>query len=836
MSEGLSPPEARLLLPSASPEGSSLARSLKRPRTAIGKDATAAITAPRKQGDKDRTRDNPQGRRGGESLSAKSGDRMSRQDEGKEVMDVDVSRKSGGGFVESGQVSWRPTCWDIERDRVNVHNRAPSPVADEAAAATKGRGKGGGPTWAGWNSRNAGNKAHGDVAIEDAMRTATTVEHTAPIETSARTSSADDATRSALALERVCSPPSKRPDGSLDANRDRASGNQTSISSEGQQIYSRDEEGSATGSELQIKPRLASADINALGKSDVFEFPGTQEIEEETARTNVLADGSTTPVGNASVADRERGEALWVDPDGVQDDTAGVVMETAGSAVSSGNNTVSSIRRKGASATVPTRHTESAGTGDHSKPGNSPVQQSSEWRPHKGDLVEVERRMTPGVNKPGGTARVVKVDSMTGAVDVRYVVEGGWERGIDPIYVTPAVLDLSEVRRPTLGRCQHCGSLRVDCRQGCEYYTAPPPRSAPPIPSAHLLSPAIRQDSASFDTSPMNSESFGGAETRRKHGGRLGRNRRHRSPTMDRSAIEVARRDEREKRRRRVPDDWDEEGVPMPGSEQEGGVEDQEDVDETPDRDHAETSGSDRGKFASRDRGTRGSGDRRWSERQDWDQFEFTSLGRNRRNSSTDTSTSSGGEDRHAVTSGIRTGRQSRRWETGDETDTDSVNAYSDVEVFDVRNAALRNHRAQHGGDGASDQRYDTERDSRYKNLAAPSRKRKVQRKRIGDYDSSDVAGGAGRNGGPALFLMPEGEEASRALPADILDPTRGLKDPAVLRRELTRSLHRMEGCDAEELERDVPCVCRSVGHGRRRRKAGGYRELPCPLAHVAHH
>lgn len=56
---------------------------------------------------------------------------------------------------------------------------------------------------------------------------------------------------------------------------------------------------------------------------------------------------------------------------------------------------------------------------------------------------------------------------------------------------------------------------------------------------------------------------------------------------------------------------------------------------------------------------------------------------------------------------------------------------------------------------------------------------------------------------------MPEGEDESRMLPSDIPDPTRGVKDPVVLRKELKRLLEQMEQYDAKELEHDVPAVCR---------------------------
>ncbi|CAN0061088.1 unnamed protein product [Scytosiphon promiscuus] len=176
----------------------------------------------------------------------------------------------------------------------------------------------------------------------------------------------------------------------------------------------------------------------------------------------------------------------------------------------------------GASSAAPDAAAGATGGGqrDPEVLGSQPAAQD-EWRPRKNDLVEVDRLMTPGVNRPGGVARVVKVDATTGLVDVRYVVGGHWDRNIEPSHVHPATLELNE-KRPVFGRCVHCGSYKVDCKQACDYFTA-----------------ACR---------PRGSLDARGGSVKR-----------------------VERADPASGNRRRLPpEDRDEEGDPVPGSSEEG--------------------------------------------------------------------------------------------------------------------------------------------------------------------------------------------------------------------------------------------------------------------------
>lgn len=494
-------------------------------------------------------------------------------------------------------------------------------------------------------------------------------------------------------------------------------------------------------------------------------FRGSQKEKqtEQKSQAGLLDDEIAVSAGDTGVAEQDSDEMLWTQTDSARggggggDDSAGQAdrAEPQGD-VSSGNSSrvVDTAARNGDPAHVSTTNGNGDADGQANTGDDGGRQDILEWRPRKGDLVEVERRMAPGVNKLGGTGRVVKVNSETGAVDVRYVVERGWERGIDLVYVRPAVLNLSEVKRPTLGRCQHCGSLRVDCRQGCEYYTAPPSqRSLPYMPSPHQLSPAARPDGGSSrNTGPIGEASLGGLEENQRKG--RGRHDRHRLPAMDDGvAIE---RDGRQ--RRRLREDWDEEGVPMPGSEEEEEANDgnrRGSVDDDGERSDSESLGSSGGDGSSH--GTKSDDGRRW--------------------------------------------RNRRRRKIYDE--SDSEHSDSDVEFLAVRNASRRDHHSW--GDNnlysSGDQSNGDEADP---GQGGSSRFAPHGRRRGGRSEAEDTRA----EHGAARFLMPEGEEASRALPSDIVDPTRGVRDPVLLRRELTSLLKQLEEC-VVKLERDVPSVCR---------------------------
>jgi len=115
-----------------------------------------------------------------------------------------------------------------------------------------------------------------------------------------------------------------------------------------------------------------------------------------------------------------------------------------------------------------------------------------------GSMVEVARRMWPGINQPGGTARVLGIhtagestssnaeeDAVIIAVDVHYIVEGRKEKRVPIQYVTHSPQYEAEEeeeaiatrrggvggrrrfllrdRSQLLGRCKSCGSLRADC-------------------------------------------------------------------------------------------------------------------------------------------------------------------------------------------------------------------------------------------------------------------------------------------------------------------------------------------------------------------------------------
>jgi hypothetical protein len=79
-----------------------------------------------------------------------------------------------------------------------------------------------------------------------------------------------------------------------------------------------------------------------------------------------------------------------------------------------------------------------------------------------GDIVKVDARTSPGMNKQGGVGRITKVNP-DGTYSVRYHVTGGSERSVAELYIHP--WEGEGKRRKALGRCRvlGCASLIVDC-------------------------------------------------------------------------------------------------------------------------------------------------------------------------------------------------------------------------------------------------------------------------------------------------------------------------------------------------------------------------------------
>ena len=393
-------------------------------------------------------------------------------------------------------------------------------------------------------------------------------------------------------------------------------------------------------------------------------------------------------------------------------------------------------------------------------PGNG-SQPVSEWLPRKGDLVEVKRRMSPGVNKLGGTARVVKVDSAAGTVDVRYMVEGGWERGIDTVYVSPAVLDLNE-KRSTLGRCRHCGSLRVDCRQGCAFYTTPQsPRLLPRPSSFHVPVLADRSQGAATHGSES------GRDSRRRKERRRGSGRhRHGSHAPDGARIDQNRH-ESKRQRRRLPDQWDEEGEPVPGDGEVG------DKGDDSRRSPVEGGRESNSVFPLSMRGTSGG------------------------NSTSSDGDVIGARYRNCVSNKQRVLRWSEsQSESGSDSD---VELLGDREAVGFSNDGDGSGGSSGGSDDASTNDGEGDLGEEGGSLSGGSLGSRVWLR--------DAAGAV--NNGAALFLVPEGEEAARMLPLDIQDPTRGITDPDELQEEFNLRLQKIAGSDTDKLERDVAEACR---------------------------
>ena len=104
-----------------------------------------------------------------------------------------------------------------------------------------------------------------------------------------------------------------------------------------------------------------------------------------------------------------------------------------------------------------------------------------------GTLVEVASRTWPGINKPGGTAKITgatwDADEESWYYNVKYVL-GGTEKDVDESYVRtaePLMSTLESTRRRQqgmLGRCRYCASLVRDCGHSQEDIIAPVPSAA----------------------------------------------------------------------------------------------------------------------------------------------------------------------------------------------------------------------------------------------------------------------------------------------------------------------------------------------------------------------
>eukprot|EP00903_Cladosiphon_okamuranus_P013658 g12719.t1 len=527
------------------------------------------------------------------------------------------------------------------------------------------------------------------------------------------------------------------------------------------------------------------AGVQSIAANDIHGGGGEGAALDELPDGNQTRDPKTTPRELGKLGGAEDSEAVWVE----REEAAGGVLEAfprgrRDAGVAEGVNGESR-------ASSPSRDTVAgSGSDNRRNPGGDPssLADRDEWRPKKGDLVEVERRMTPGVNKPGGTGSVVKVNATTGEVDVRYMVEGYWERGIDPVYIRPATLNLNR-KRPTLGRCEHCGSLRVDCRQECDFFTAPPPRF-----SGSSTEGSGREGGLA--------ESVARRERRRQQA-RVRKRERHRQRRRDRrtrpsqdggKADDGAGRHSGsgQRRRRHLPEDYDEEGDPVGGSSQE----------ETEVRSDSSSDS---------DALSRG-------------------VGRHRRNGATrrlvDSSSSSGGGRGGGSDSGggmvDSEGRE--RWGLvglSDMSDVGSGRDDSDVEILHVQrrpgrrsgrsrtssrsssSSRRRSHRVSNvGGSETSEGEQDREFDwAGTRPLGRDCGRIAPQASARGGDDQGQDAGGDGA-ADDARFLQPEGKEDE--LPPDIPDPTRGVQNREELKDELVGALEELEGDELAELRDDV--------------------------------
>jgi hypothetical protein len=100
-----------------------------------------------------------------------------------------------------------------------------------------------------------------------------------------------------------------------------------------------------------------------------------------------------------------------------------------------------------------------------------------------GQVVNVAARTGPGINQPGGVAKITSITADQG-ICVKYIIDSRQERGIDAQFVAAHHhRERLRDRSALVGRCTRCRSIRSDCGS-CDFGAATeqqPEKSARPI-------------------------------------------------------------------------------------------------------------------------------------------------------------------------------------------------------------------------------------------------------------------------------------------------------------------------------------------------------------------
>ena len=105
---------------------------------------------------------------------------------------------------------------------------------------------------------------------------------------------------------------------------------------------------------------------------------------------------------------------------------------------------------------------------------------------HVGEIVHVSARTGPGINQPGGVARITALSA--DKADVKYILDGRSEKNVNLEFLG-AYQQRNRLRdrNVLLGRCSNCGSLRKDC-DSCDIRASEGNRSVPiPLDSLQTL-------------------------------------------------------------------------------------------------------------------------------------------------------------------------------------------------------------------------------------------------------------------------------------------------------------------------------------------------------------
>ena len=287
------------------------------------------------------------------------------------------------------------------------------------------------------------------LALQPTSAPASVLPTSAVADASHRTADADDGSAFADHFDnRPCTKPPVRTygrkksislglDGLVDQTSSAPSGSMTSIGIVPSSSASR-----SAGKKRQLKHTQVQKERTAVCSSEhegesegERDHPGEALATTTVAATGARGRGTPTQVRSSealAAAGVDSGLGSRGDEEASLTKSEPLVQRRQGRASASSSGTKKTAARGQKRRSSPNLDPEAASTSDSgsatsSAPGGGGFV--------KGTVVEVEKRTGPGMNRLGGTARVMAVHAMDRDVctyDVKYITEGGYEKGITP--------------------------------------------------------------------------------------------------------------------------------------------------------------------------------------------------------------------------------------------------------------------------------------------------------------------------------------------------------------------------------------------------------------------